>query len=152
MASEKDKRVIGKMDENYTEGGAPAGRDPTSNQHRGKKGFVRPVRMSYRHVGVRPKQPLRDLTDEEKERYADVGYVAFEAYPEGSALIGRYWTKKQLASGCGTVTSTPVPIAETFARDPNFYGATFCCGCHDYFPVGEDGEFVWLDDEKRVGA
>jgi hypothetical protein len=45
------------------------------------KGFVRPVRRSYTHIGQpAPKNPLRDLTDEERERYC--GYVKFEAYPD----------------------------------------------------------------------
>ena len=29
---------------------------------------------------------------------------------------------------CGTVTTMSVAIAETYARDPKFYGLTFCCG------------------------
>jgi hypothetical protein len=44
---------------------------------------------------------------------------------------------------CGTVTTMGRAIAETYARDPKFYGGTFCVGCRDHFPVGPDGEFVW---------
>jgi len=53
---------------------------------------------------------------------------------------------------CGTVTTMPRKIAETYAANPHFYGGTFCAGCHQHFPVGEDGEFVWLDDETKVGT
>ena len=67
------------------------------------KGFVRPVRDSYRH---------------EK---------------------------------CGTVTTMGRALAETYARDPKFYGATMCVGCGSHFPVGEHGQFVWLDG-SRVGT
>jgi hypothetical protein len=42
-------------------------------------------------------------------------------------------------------------IAETYARDPHFYGATFCVRCSKHRPVGEDGEFVW-DDGTKVGT
>lgn len=47
------------------------------------KGFVRPVRKSYRHVGVRPTRPLhlRDLTPDEHARYDQFGYVKYEPYP-----------------------------------------------------------------------
>ena len=68
------------------------------------KGFVRPVRTSYKH---------------EK---------------------------------CGTITTMPKKIAETYAAQPGFYGSTFCCGCRDYFPVGVNGEFVWTDTAEKVGS
>lgn len=116
------------------------------------KGFVRPVRRSYRHVGVRPKNPVRPLTDEEKERYAQFGYEAYEEYPDAnSGAVGRFWTMQQLNSGCGTETTMGQAIAETYARDPKFYGGTFCCACGAHFPVGEHGEFVW-EDGTRVGT
>ena len=117
------------------------------------KGFVRPVRDSYRHVGVRPTHPLRDLTDDEKERYAAFNYVAFEAYPPDgrSSVTGRYWTKSQLESGCGAITTMGRALAETYARDPGYYGSTFCCKCGTHLPVGAFGEFEWLDGQ-RVGT
>lgn len=51
--------------------------------------------------------------------------------------------------GCGAVTSMATPIAETYARDPSFYGRTFCAQCHAHLPVGE---FVWDGTEERVGT
>ena len=53
---------------------------------------------------------------------------------------------------CGTVTSMPQVIAETYARSPRYYGSTFCCHCRTYFPVGADGEFVWKDTNEKVGT
>lgn len=47
---------------------------------------------------------------------------------------------------CGTRTGMGVAIAETYARDPHFYGGTYCAGCQDHFPVGENGEFVWIEN------
>lgn len=44
---------------------------------------------------------------------------------------------------CGAVTKMGQALAETYARDPKFYGGTFCSNCGGHFPVGEDGEFVW---------
>ena len=52
---------------------------------------------------------------------------------------------------CGVATTMGVALSETYARDPKFYGATFCVGCQGYFPVGEDGEFHWEDGQK-VGS
>ncbi len=68
------------------------------------KGFVEPVRRSYRHLK------------------------------------------------CGTVTTMGVALAETYARCPDFYGGTFCCGCGEHFPVGEAGEFVWEGTDQKVGT
>lgn len=53
---------------------------------------------------------------------------------------------------CGVVTRMPLSIGETYARNPKFYGATFCCGCKTYLPVGEHGEFVWEHTDQKVGT
>jgi hypothetical protein len=124
------------------------------------RGFVRPVRRSYRHTGAAgPQYPLRDLTDGERERYAGEGYVKFEPYPaDGRRALGRFWTQGQLDSGgCGTVTTMGVALAETYAASPGFYGATYCPGCRMHRPVGADGEFTWLtesgeDTSELVGT
>jgi hypothetical protein len=122
------------------------------------KGFVRPLRKSYQHIGrPGPEFPLRDLTEDQRKRYGEYRYVKFEEYPEGhhGSAIGRYWTQEQLdkiGKGCGTVTSMPRPIAETYARSPGYYGSTWCCGCGQYLPVGRDGEFVWAGTSERVGT
>ena len=45
---------------------------------------------------------------------------------------------------CGAVTTMGRTIAETYARDPYFYGATFCVNCNVHRPLAE---FTWLDGE-----
>lgn len=45
---------------------------------------------------------------------------------------------------CGEVTTMSQAIAETYARNPQFYGGTYCCRCRMHRPVGEDGEFEWV--------
>lgn len=68
---------------------------------------------------------------------------------------GRYWTQADLDKinkGCGVVTRMNRVLSETYARQPTFYGATFCVGCGKHLPVGPDGEFVWVDDYERVGT
>lgn len=50
----------------------------------------------------------------------------------------------QHTGGCGAVTTIALPIAETFARRPDFYGSTYCTGCHMHRRVGDYGEFTWL--------
>jgi hypothetical protein len=122
------------------------------------KGFVRPVRRSYVHVGPvpAPKGAVRDLTVDEKERYGDFGYVKFEPYPAGShgSASGRFWTQPDLdRKACGQVTRMGQDLAETYSRDPAFYSGTFCATCRKHYPVGPGGEFVWQDDPtQRVGT
>jgi len=53
---------------------------------------------------------------------------------------------------CGAITTMGLPIAETYARDPHFYGGTYCARCRDHFPVGENGEFVWDGTDVKVGT
>jgi hypothetical protein len=140
-----------------------AGQTSETGQHDGyvvlcpderAKGFVRPYRDSYTHVGLRPRYPLTNLTDEQEACYRGRHYVKFEAFPpdapesNGGAVEGRLWTQQELDGRCGTVTTMGRALSETYARDPTFYGATFCCGCNRHLPVAE---FVWTADGTQVG-
>ena len=71
------------------------------------KGFVRPVRRSYRHLA------------------------------------------------CGNVTTMGQALAETYARDPKFYGGTMCVTCKAHFRLtNPDGSaaFTWEPDGSPVGS
>ena len=52
--------------------------------------------------------------------------------------------------GCGAVTSMGLAIAETYARNPGFYGSTYCTSCMKHLPVGWRGEFYWVDTQKAT--
>jgi hypothetical protein len=52
-------------------------------------------------------------------------------------------------AACGVVTTMGRALSETYARNPKFYGATFCCGCNRHLPVAE---FVWTADGAEVGS
>lgn len=53
---------------------------------------------------------------------------------------------------CGAMTTMGQAIAETYARKPDFYSGTFCSYCREHFPVGENGQFVWIDSNEKVGT
>ena len=155
----------------FEDGPAPAPIDPQTGQHSAywvlsaaerAKGFVRPVRTEYQHVGIRPLHPTRPLNSDEHQLYNDVDengcpgmeYVAYEEYPKGeSCSVGRFWTQKDLETGCGTNTTMSYELAATYSRDPSYYGATFCCCCRKHFPVEE---FVWVErgrvTDERLGS
>ena len=69
------------------------------------KGFVRPVRTVYQHVGC----------SVERNAVTRMGYK----------------------------------LSETYARDPKFYGSTYCTACRMHKPVKE---FVWSNDGDVVGS
>ncbi|MET3652504.1 hypothetical protein [Dyella japonica] len=83
------------------------------------KGFVRQVRRTYVHQFMLDGSPV--------------------PYP----LMSRNGL-----AGCGVATTMSLPLAETYARDPSFYGATWCCGCGKHLPVSE---FTW-EDHTEVGS
>lgn len=52
----------------------------------------------------------------------------------------------------GFETRMGTALAETYARDPHFYGATYCVHCKGHFRVGKDGEFTWAGTNEKVGT
>jgi hypothetical protein len=50
---------------------------------------------------------------------------------------------------CGTKTTMGLALCETYARDPKFYCATYCCGCSKHLPVSE---FLWDGTNDEVGS
>ena len=106
------------------------------------KGFVRPVRCSYKHVGL--DKCLKVLDGD------NVGYLCGQdTGHEGECGGVMYADDKPPKRGCGTVTTMGLALSETYARDPKFYGGTFCCGCGKHLPVQE---FIWTDDGEVVGS
>jgi hypothetical protein len=59
---------------------------------------------------------------------------------------------KYIHEKCGSVTRMGLTLSETYAREPSFYGATYCATCKAHFPVGAQGEFVWDGTDVKVGT
>ena len=49
---------------------------------------------------------------------------------------------------CGTVTTMGKAIAETYAREPSFYGSTYCIKCQMHRPLSE---FHWYEMDGKAG-
>lgn len=43
---------------------------------------------------------------------------------------------------CGQATTMSPGLAETYAREPQFYGSTYCTGCRMHLAIHE---FEWMD-------
>lgn len=91
------------------------------------KGFVRPLRRSYVHKWAKD-------ADGNQLAFRDEAFKPFEAAETG---------------GCGVETHMGLALCETYAREPTFYGATFCVGCSMHRPVHE---FRWAEDGQVVGS
>jgi hypothetical protein len=79
------------------------------------------------------------------------GYVALSAEERAKGFV-RPVRRSYVHAKCGAVTSMSAALAETYARDPEFYSGTFCSTCRAHFPVGADGEFVWAGTDQKVGT
>ncbi|HZR02403.1 MAG TPA: hypothetical protein VFA81_04420 [Burkholderiales bacterium] len=120
------------------------------------KGFVKPVRRSYLHVGASPLPAgTRDLTPEDLKRYGwaadEPPFIKYVEFPPGSKSLGRFFTKEEVERAgkrCGAVTTMALSIAETYARNPRFYSGTFCCRCGAHFDLKE---FTWEPDGEPMG-
>lgn len=122
------------------------------------KGFIRPYRDSYIHQGRR--FTTYTLLDEpEGDIRGGDEYVAIFDITDasGNHIGGHYATQKELdrflktgfVGGCGGLTRMSQPISETYARDPKFYGSTYCVHCRMHLAVSE---FIWDADGQTVGS
>src|SRR5436190_21817549 len=111
-----------------------------------KKGFVRPYRDAYKHIGrsvcgasVESDQRLggtRRICDDPQGHDGEHGSVFRSvSQPEHADVL-----RTHRLGGCGSVTTMGRALSETYARDPTFYGATFCVSCNKHLPVAD---FVW---------
>lgn len=94
-----------------------------------------PVPEDWSHTNLKPNGQQQDyivLTREERAK----GFV-------------RPLRRSYVHKPCGSVTTMGLPIAETYARDPKFYGGTFCCHCREHFPLDQ---FVWEGTDEQVGS
>lgn len=63
---------------------------------------------------------------------------------------------------CGRSTRMGLELCETYARNPQFYGGTFCSGCSAHFPLKSNSSkdrktqdfytFTWDEDGEGVGS
>jgi len=91
-----------------------------------------------------------DPADAPSQPQADVYLVLSE--DERARGFVRPVRRSYVHTTCGIRTTMGTALAETYARDPAFYGATYCAGCGRHRPVGPDGEFVWDGTTEKVGT
>lgn len=85
---------------------------------------------------------------ETKDNGQQKGYVVLSEDERAKGFV-RPVRRTYLHKPCGTVTTMGLSIAETYARKPDFYTGTFCCGCGKHFPLDQ---FVWDGTDQQVGS
>lgn len=75
-------------------------------------------------------------------------YLVLSEEERGKGFVRPYRDRYKHKS-CGTVTRMGRALSETYARNPKFYGYTYCVACMKHLPVGE---FVWDVDGETVGS
>jgi hypothetical protein len=105
--------------------------------------------------------PKTETTDGKTREAADLSinpatgqqrdYIVLSPEERGKGFV-RPVRRTYLHLKCGSTTTMGQSLAETYARQPDFYGGTFCCTCRTHFPVGENGEFVWDGTDIKVGT
>lgn len=76
------------------------------------------------------------------------GYVVLCPDERAKGFVRPYRDSYKHAT-CGAVTTMGLALSETYARNPQFYSATFCVHCNRHLPVAE---FVWMVDGEQVGS
>lgn len=95
-----------------------------------------------------PNDPrIRRGVDSEKTDQHDIYLVLSEE--ERAKGFVRPYRDAYRHEECGTVTTMGRALSETYARQPSFYGATYCVRCRKHLPVGE---FRWDADGTEVGS
>lgn len=107
--------------------------------------------------------PVTDDHRDLKSNGQQKGYVVLSDAERARGFV-RPVRRTYVHVKCGAATTMGQSIAETYARDPQFYGGTFCVACGAHFPllVHEPGnpksdadgnlrQFEW-DDGSGVGS
>jgi hypothetical protein len=96
---------------------------------------VEPVAQAEAYLVLSEDERAQGFVRPLRHSYIHVGVNGTEASRSGSA--------------CGAETHMGRALCETYARQPSFYGATYCVGCSMHRPVAE---FIWAEDGQVVGS
>lgn len=92
------------------------------------------------------------VTDDHREINPETGmqkdYVVLSAEERAKGYI-RPVRQSYVHTACKTATKMALPLAETYACNPEFYTETYCRECMNHFPVAE---FVWQGTSHKVGS
>lgn len=86
---------------------------------------------------------------DEKPTEMNEAYLVLSEDERKKGWVRPFRNKYVHTRGCGGVTIMGDALSETYAKNPKFYGATYCVGCKMHRPVAE---FDWDVDGQPVGS
>jgi hypothetical protein len=102
----------------------------------------------------RSKRTLTDgtpVTEDHRELRADgqqKAYVVLSADERAKGFV-RPVRRTYRHKVCHSITTMGTALAETYARDPEFYSGTFCVSCGAHFPLDQ---FTWEGTDELLGT
>lgn len=95
-----------------------------------------------------PDDPRLGRGEDKTPREMNEAYLVLSAEERAKGFVRKlYRAYIHHDPECGAVTTMGLPLCETYARDPSFYGATYCSRCRMHRPTGAQGEFTWVDED-----
>lgn len=92
--------------------------------------------------------PQDPRLSQERENGLQEAYLVLSDEERAKGYV-RPLRKTYIHMACGAATTMATAIAETYAVNPSYYGATYCVGCRGHYPVGE---FLWDGTNEIVGS
>jgi hypothetical protein len=103
---------------------------------------------------------LHEIVTEGPRKGQQQCYLVLSEEERGKGFV-RAVRRAYQHKACGMITTMGLALCETYARDPLFYGGTFCAGCHEHFDLTtprygrqigkvEEWHFFWVDDQDRI--
>ncbi len=99
--------------------------------------------MSTRQLTTGEPVPVDESHRELRSDGQQKGYVVLSPEERAKGFV-KPVRRSYTHDKCGCLTTMGHALAETYARDPNFYSGTFCCECATHFPLDQ---FHWEDGE-----
>lgn len=104
--------------------------------------------MKHKHLTTDPTDPRLGHGYDETPVPQQQVYLILSKEERQKGFV-RPLRNKYIHKTCGTETIMGQDLSETYARNPKFYGATYCVYCRMHRPVSE---FIWSADGEVVGS
>lgn len=98
-------------------------------------------------ITIDPTDPRLARSDDTEPREMAEAYLVLSEEERHKKFVRPYRDTYRHVP-CGALTKMGLEIAETYARDPTFYGGTYCTNCRMHRPLNE---FIW-EDGTQVGS